>query len=97
MTNLFLELGLIVALAGGLSLVASALKQPLIIAYIATGILAAPLVFFGERETIEVLAQIGVALLLFIVGLGLNPVVLKKIGRVALLTGVIQMAVIAAA
>ncbi len=96
MTNLFLELGLIVALAGGLSLVASALKQPLIIAYIATGILASPLIFFGERETIEVLAQIGVALLLFIVGLGLNPTVLKKIGRVALVTGVIQMAVIAA-
>lgn len=97
MTNLFLELGLIVALAGGLSLVASALKQPLIIAYIATGILASPLIFFGERETIEVLAQIGVALLLFIVGLGLNPTVLKKIGRVALVTGVIQMGVIAAA
>lgn len=96
MTNLFLELGLIVALAGGLSLVVSALKQPLIIAYIATGILASPIILFGERETIEVLAQIGVALLLFIVGLGLNPAVLKKIGRVALVTGIIQMGVIAA-
>lgn len=96
MTNLFLELGLIVAVAGGLSIIATALRQPLIIAYIATGIIVAPFILGSERETMEVLSQIGVALLLFIVGLGLNPSVLKKIGRVAFLTGAIQIAFIGA-
>lgn len=94
MANLFLELGLVVALAGGLSIIATALRQPLIIAYIATGIIVSPFILGGERETMEVLSQIGVALLLFIVGLGLNPAVLKKIGRVAFLTGAIQIAFI---
>lgn len=94
MTNLFLELGLVVALAGGLSIIATALRQPLIIAYIATGIVVSPFIMGGERGTMEMLAQVGVALLLFIVGLGLNPAVLKKIGRVAFLTGVIQIAFI---
>lgn len=94
MANLFLELGLIVALAGGLSVIAAMLRQPLIIAYIATGIIVSPFIMGGERETMETLAQIGVALLLFIVGLGLNPAVLKKIGRVAFLTGAIQIAFI---
>lgn len=96
MTNLFLELGLIVAVAGGLSIVATALRQPLIIAYIATGIIVSPFILGGERETMEALSQIGVALLLFIVGLGLNPAVLKKIGRVAFSAGAIQILFIGA-
>ncbi|MBI4098879.1 MAG: cation:proton antiporter [Candidatus Magasanikbacteria bacterium] len=96
MTTLFIELGLLVALAGGLSIIASLLRQPLIIAYIATGILVSPLLLGADHATMEALSQIGIALLLFIVGLGLSPTVLKKIGGVALVTGVIQIAVIGA-
>src|SRR3989344_7709284 len=94
MTSLFIELGLLVALAGGLSIIASLLRQPLIIAYIATGILVSPLLLGADHASLEALSQIGIALLLFIVGLGLSPTVLKKIGGVALVTGVIQIAVI---
>lgn len=95
MTNLFLELGLIVALAGGLSIIAHALRQPLIVAYIVTGILISPFLGGVERETIATLSHVGVALLLFIVGIGLSPTVLRRIGRVAIITGLIQIALVA--
>ncbi len=79
------------AMAGGLSLVAHALRQPLVVAYIATGILISPVLIGIDHHTIEALAQIGVALLLFIVGLGLSPAVLKRIGKVAFVTATAQM------
>lgn len=79
------------AMAGGLSLIAHALRQPLVIAYIATGILISPVLIGLDHHTIEALAQIGVALLLFIVGLGLSPSVLKRIGRTAFITATVQM------
>lgn len=70
-----------------------ALRQPLIIGHILTGILVGPSVFGLVRspETIEAFGSFGIALLLFIVGLGLNPRVVKEVGRVSLLTGAGQV------
>ena len=83
----------ILALAGGLAIVARFLKQPLIIAYIATGLLAGPffLNFIHEQETIRFLSEICVSLLLFIVGLGLTPRVIREVGKVAVIAGVGQV------
>jgi len=91
----FVELSLIVAIATMVAAVARLLKQPLIIAYIVAGLLASPY-FLGIMESAESVAsfaQIGVALLLFIVGLQLDPKVLKKLGMVSLLTGLGQVVI----
>lgn len=91
--DLFLELSVVLALAAGLSVVARLLKQPLIIAYIVTGVLVGPsaLNYLKEPEAIESFGKFGIALLLFIVGLGLNYKAVKEVGRSALFTGVGQV------
>ena len=93
MRDIFLELSLIIALVAGVSLVMKLLKQPLIIGYILTGTLVGPALLntVHTDDTIEVFASFGVALLLFIIGLGLNPRVVKEVGKVAVLTGVGQV------
>lgn len=92
--DLFLELSLVIAIAAGVSLIMRLLKQPLIIGYIITGLLVGPTVFdlVTESEALAVFSDIGIALLLFLVGLGLNPKVIKEVGRVAVLTGLGQVA-----
>lgn len=92
-SNIFVEISALIALCAGISMVMRLLKQPLIIGYIITGLLVGPSLFgiVKSPETIDVLGNFGVALLLFIVGLGLNPRVIKEVGKVAVLTGVGQV------
>ncbi len=69
------------------------LKQPLIIGYILSGIIVGPLVLdiVISNDVLSVFSQIGVALLLFMVGLSLNPKVIKEVGKVSLITGIGQV------
>ncbi len=92
--NLFLELSSIIAIGTGVALLMRLLRQPLIIGHIITGLLVGPTVFnlVTESETLTVFSEMGIALLLFLVGLGLNPRVIKEVGKVAVLTGVGQVA-----
>jgi len=64
-------------------------KQPIIVGYIIIGIIAGPyfLGFIREKEVLETFSHIGIALLLFIVGLGLNPKVIKDCGKASLVVG----------
>lgn len=91
--NIFTEISLLLVLSAVISMVARALRQPLIIGHIFTGILVGPslLGLIESPQTIETFANFGIALLLFIVGLGLNPKVIKEVGRVSLLTGIGQV------
>lgn len=91
--DLFLELTLIIACSAVVSLIMRLLRQPLIIGYILTGLLVGPtfLNLVTSGETLEIFSDIGIALLLFLVGLGLNPKIIKEVGRVAVLTGVGQV------
>ena len=97
MHDVFLELSLIIAIGTGVSLIMRLLKQPLIIGHIITGIIVGPsfLHIVGSAETIEVFSKIGIALLLFIIGLGLNPKVIKEVGKVAAIGGGLQIALTA--
>lgn len=76
-------------IAGLLSLLAFKLRQPLIIAYIVTGMLVGPgtLGFAQSMELFETMSSIGIAFLLFIVGLNLNWRNIAEVGRVALMLG----------
>lgn len=93
MHDVFTELSLIIAIGAAVSLGMRLLKQPLIIGHILTGIVVGPLVLgiVGSAETIEVFSKIGIALLLFIIGLGLNPKVIKEVGKVAAIAGGLQI------
>ncbi|GAC1391708.1 MAG: cation:proton antiporter [Candidatus Saccharimonadales bacterium] len=70
------------------------IRQPLIIGHILTGIIVGPTMFHLVKspETIEVFSNIGIALLLFIIGLGLNPKVIKEVGKIAAIAGILQVA-----
>lgn len=69
------------------------LKQPEIIGYILSGIIAGPvfLNIINSTETLATFSQIGIALLLFFVGLNLNPKTIKEVGKISLITGIGQV------
>lgn len=91
--ELFFQMGIMLVIAAVLSMVVYRLRQPLIIAYILTGILVGPgfLALTHSPEVFESFSQIGVAFLLFTVGLGLNWKSVKDVGGIALATGVGQV------
>jgi Kef-type K+ transport system membrane component KefB len=93
MHDVFTELSLIIAIGTVVSLIMRVLKQPLIIGHILTGILVGPSVMalVESADTIEIFSKIGIALLLFIIGLGLNPKVIKEVGKVAAIGGLLQI------
>lgn len=97
--DLFLELSLIIAIGAGIALIMRLLKQPLIIGHILTGILVGPsaLSLISSADTIEVFSKIGIALLLFIIGLGLNPKIIREVGKVTLIAGAVQIILTGAA
>ncbi|MFH2139955.1 MAG: cation:proton antiporter family protein [Pseudomonadota bacterium] len=86
----FASLLLASALAG---LIAVRLRQPLIVAFIVVGILAGPSAFdwVQAHDQIDLLAQFGVTVLLFVVGLKLDLHLVRHIGPVALATGLGQL------
>jgi Kef-type K+ transport system membrane component KefB len=91
--TIFVELSIIVVWATAVSLAVRFLKQPLIVGYIVAGVLVGPYVFniIQSHEEIELFSKIGVAILLFIVGLTLNPDVMREVGKVSLITGLGQV------
>lgn len=92
-SNIFIELSVVIAIGAGISLIMRLVRQPLIIGYILTGLLVGPSVLniVNNDQTINVFASIGIALLLFIIGLGLSPRIIKEVGKVASITGVVQI------
>lgn len=85
----FTEIAIILAVTFAISILMRILKQPLIIGYIFSGIIAGPYVLniIHSQEIMELLSKIGITALLFIVGLGLSPKVLKETGVAAGATG----------
>ncbi len=93
MINPFIQFGTIILVVLGVSVIMRILKQPLIIGYIISGILVGPSFFnlIGSGEMLNVFSEMGIAFLLFIVGLHLSPRVIKEVGPVALVTGIGQI------
>jgi Kef-type K+ transport system membrane component KefB/voltage-gated potassium channel Kch len=89
MNNLFFELTTVLILAGLIAMIVSLLKQPSIIAYIITGLLIGPLGYYHlqQGDAFHALSQIGITLLLFMVGLQLDLAQLRRMGKTALIVG----------
>lgn len=93
--SLFQEVATLLALSALFGGLAVKLRQPLIIAYILVGILAGPAVLGLSRDhaQLELLAEIGITVLLFVVGLKLDARLIRSLGRVALAAGLVQIVV----
>jgi len=95
--EVLLNISLMIVLATVLTILARVIKQPAIIAYLLAGVLAGPLFFnligssTDSAGLIQTLARIGVAFLLFIVGLHLDFRLLKEIGKVSILAGIAEV------
>ena len=93
MDEIFFQLAAILLIAFIVSYIVRLMKQPIIIGYILAGIIVSPfLITFGATKTvIDTFSKIGIALLLFIVGLHLNPKIIKEVGTRSLIISISQM------
>jgi Kef-type K+ transport system membrane component KefB len=72
---------------------ATLIKQPLILAYIAAGMVIGPEIGFAwvqSKSDIQIIAEIGLILLLFMIGLELDLRKLKESGKSLIITGIFQ-------
>lgn len=72
--TIFTQISLVIAITAVVAIVMRLLKQPLIVGYILTGIIVGPgfLHLVKAQEAFHSFSDLGIALLLFIIGLGLN-------------------------
>jgi len=91
--HIFTELSIIIIVTAILAGIAKLLKQPMIIAYILAGLILSTygLNVVSSHDTIGTLSQLGIAFLLFMVGLSLNPRVIKTVGKISVVTGLGQI------
>lgn len=87
------SIGISILSATFLAYFAYIIKQPLILAYLAAGIVIGPQMGFGlvtSEHDIEIIAEIGLILLLFMIGLELDLKKLRESGSSIIITGIWQ-------
>ncbi len=84
----FAQLSLVIVIAAVIAVIMRVLRQPLIIGHILTGIIVGPglLALIEDKSVFEVYSDIGIALLLFIIGLELNAAVIRRLGSPVIFT-----------
>lgn len=89
----FVEISVLLIITALISVLVRFLKQPMIIGYILTGIVVGPYVLnlLHATSELEVFSKVGIVLLLFIVGLHLNPRVIKEVGKISMMAGIGQV------
>ncbi|HUG62820.1 MAG TPA: cation:proton antiporter [Methylomirabilota bacterium] len=92
--SVFNEVAVLLVLAAATGFVGLLLHQPLIVSFIAVGIFAGPsgLDVVRSNDQIELLSQLGIAVLLFLVGIKLDVKLIRTLGTVSLATGLGQVA-----
>jgi Kef-type K+ transport system membrane component KefB len=90
----FAEVALLLAMAAGIGLVGLLLRQPLIVSFIAVGLVAGPsaLDVVRSNDQIDLLSELGIAVLLFLVGIKLDVKLIRSLGAVSVMTGLGQVA-----
>ncbi|ETX10039.1 sodium/hydrogen exchanger [Marinomonas ushuaiensis DSM 15871] len=90
----FNEVAALLVLAALVGLVGLLLRQPLIVSFIVVGLISGPsaLDIVHSKDQIKLLSELGIAILLFLVGIKLDIKLIKSIGWVSVLTGLGQVA-----
>ncbi len=98
-SNAFYQMTILLSLATLFGMAGLLLKQPMIVSFIMVGALAGPsaLGVVQSPEHIELMAELGIAILLFVVGLKLDLQLIRTLGAVALIAGLGQVAATIAA
>ncbi len=93
-SSLLLNLVFVLAVALGGAVVAARLRQSVVVGYILGGLIISPYTpgFDGDMSTVTALADLGVVLLMFTVGIHISLRDLVRVGRVAILGGLLQVA-----
>jgi Kef-type K+ transport system membrane component KefB len=91
--DLLYSIGICVGAAAVLAVVGWRLRQPLILAYLLTGVVIGPvgLKWVTSQASIGTVAEIGLILLLFIIGLEIDVKKLASAGAPVLVTGALQV------
>jgi Kef-type K+ transport system membrane component KefB len=89
------EIAILVTLAAVLSTLAHILKQPVVLAYLATGALIGAFHFlnFGTQPGLSLFSDLGIMFLLFLVGLEVNYTSLRHVGKASVIVGIGQLIV----
>jgi Kef-type K+ transport system membrane component KefB len=86
------SLGLIILVSAILAVFARMIRMPTIVVYILAGLLLGPITGLLQVDhTIEIISEVGIALLLFLVGLELSLDKIRDVGKVALAAGIGQV------
>jgi monovalent cation:H+ antiporter-2, CPA2 family len=90
-----MEFAVILAVAGLTAVIFTKLKMPVVIGYLAAGILVGPYLFhfdlITDTDTVNSLANLGIILLMFTIGLDFNIQKLRKTGLFAIVAGTIEV------
>ncbi|TMF74090.1 MAG: sodium:proton exchanger [Chloroflexi bacterium] len=93
-TDLLSSIGICVGAAALIAAVTWRFRQPLIIAYLLTGVIIGPNIgfrFITNEASIQIVAEIGLILLLFVIGLEIDLRKMASGGPAVLLTGALQV------
>ena len=92
-SDTFLEFAAILGISVAAGLIGRMLKQPLIVSFIAVGLLVGPygIDLLRSGDKIYLLSELGIAVLLFAVGLKLDVSLIRSTGKVALYAGLGQV------
>ena len=90
----FTEVAALLVLAAIMGFIGLLLRQPLIVSFIAVGLISGPSVLdiVQSKDQIELLSELGIAVLLFLVGIKLDVKLIRSIGGVSVMTGLGQVA-----
>ncbi len=88
------NLGIIIIAAAVFGLIARQLRVPTIVGYLISGVILGPVTqVVGNAQSVTLISEVGIVLLLFLVGLELDLKKIRDLGKVALLCGTGQIAV----
>jgi Kef-type K+ transport system membrane component KefB len=93
LTTPFAEVALLLVMAAGVGLIGTLARQPLIVSFIAVGLIAGPsaLDLVRSDAQIALLSELGIAVLLFLVGIKLDVKLIRSLGVVSVMTGLGQV------
>ena len=95
-SSLLIDIGIIILAAAILALITKFLRQPIVLGYVIAGLLIGPLVwgFVDNADLVKQLSELGIAFLLFIVGLELDLNKFKQLGNVIVVAGILQVVLV---